>query len=70
MDKGIKAIEKVEQRTEGFNIRRDKVLEIYDEKKLPREYLIPNEKLITGDLKDGKEIPGAHLIIREIPITR
>jgi len=43
-----------------FRIR--KVLEIYDETKLPREYLIPDKIKIDKVLRAGVSIPGARLI--------
>ena len=43
-----------------FRIR--KVLEIFDESKLPREYLIPDKIKIDKILRAGVEVPGARLI--------
>jgi hypothetical protein len=37
-------------------------LEIYDEKKLPREYLVPDRTKITKALKAGVEVPGAKMV--------
>lgn len=40
-------------------------LEIFDEAKLPRKYLIPNKTLIWEDVKAGIKVPGAKLSYRE-----
>lgn len=49
--------------------RTDKKLEIFDETKIPREYLVPNERLILEDLKAGKEIAGTRIKEIKTPIN-
>lgn len=43
-------------------------VEITDQDLIPRDYLIPNERLILDDLKHGKNIPGTKLIETQTPI--
>jgi hypothetical protein len=54
-------------RTKGgtSSIRKVPVVEIYDESKLPRAYLMPNRALIEQAVKGGIEVPGARLGYRE-----
>lgn len=40
-------------------------LDIYDEAKLPRQYLIPDRSKILEDVRAGIEVPGAKLAYRE-----
>lgn len=51
----------------SLRIRMVKKLEITDESKLPREFLVPDTTKIKKALDAGIEVPGAHLI--EVPST-
>jgi len=75
-----KASEKVEdlksqnnyQGDEGGKIQFKRIKRIYytDESKLPRKYLIPNERLIREDLLSGMKISGAEVRIEKIIAKR
>ncbi len=47
--------------SEDVGVRSKPVLEITNAKKIPREYLIPDEKKIMQALLDGKEVEGCAL---------
>ncbi len=47
------------------SIAKHPYLDIYDEAKLPRQYLIPDKGKIWEDVKAGIEVPGAKLAYRE-----
>lgn len=49
--------------------REDKVLKITDENKIPREYLVVDEKKLLEALKSGITVAGAELDIKVIPIN-
>ena len=49
--------------------RIDKKLEIYDASLLPREYLVPDERLILAALKEGRSTPGARIIEVKTPVS-
>lgn len=49
--------------------RTDKKLKITDELKIPRKYLIIDEKLVFSELKLGKTIPGAEIELIQTPIN-
>lgn len=49
--------------------REDKVLKITDETKVPREYLMINEKKLLEALKGGVTVPGAELDIKMVPVN-
>jgi len=49
--------------------REDKVLKITDEKKIPREYLVVDEKKLLEALKAGTVVSGAELDIRMTPVN-
>jgi hypothetical protein len=61
-------VSKGEESKTTFRI--DKVLCIYDEEKIPRTFLIPDEKKIKEALKKGFDIPGAKLVDKKISINR
>jgi hypothetical protein len=54
-------------RTNGGSTTIKKVpyVEIYDESRLPRAYLMPNKPLIDQAVKAGIEVPGARLAYRD-----
>lgn len=58
--------EELQTTSEDAVVRRKKVLKIVSEKKIPREYLVPNEALIMAALKDGKSVPGCELAEEKI----
>lgn len=49
--------------------REDKVLKITDETKIPREYLVVDEKKLLEALKGGVTVPGAELDIKMVPVN-
>lgn len=49
--------------------REDKVLKITDETKIPREYLVVDEKKLLEALKGGITVPGAELDIKMVPVN-
>lgn len=71
--KKIDAIEKAPEQhsTEAglVKFRTDKVLKITDETKIPRKYLVVNEKLLLADLKAGNKIAGAEIEEIQTPIN-
>lgn len=72
--KKLDNIDDVKKDTEGefskIRTREVKKIKIVDETLLPREYLIPNEKKITEDFKNGIEIPGTEIYIDRIIESR
>ncbi len=52
----------------GF--RKQSRLEVFDETLLPREFLMPNLPAINNALKLGGEVPGARMVIDQIPVNR
>jgi len=69
----IEAIQEPEKQvaTEAglVKFREDKVLKITDEKKIPREYLVVDEKKLLEALKAGTVVSGAELDIRMTPVN-
>lgn len=65
------AIEKIEQMSKEApsNVRTRQVLEIYDESKLPREYLVADRVAITKTLFAGGTVEGARLIEQRSVVT-
>ncbi len=49
--------------------REDKVIKITDESRIPREYLVVDEKKLLEALKAGIVVPGAELDIRMTPVN-
>ena len=49
--------------------REDKVLKITDETKIPREYLVVDEKKLLEALKGGVIVPGAEIDIKMTPVN-
>lgn len=64
------AVEKsVEHNGHKVTYREDRYVEIEDETKIPREYLVPDMVLIRKSaLKDGKEIPGVVIKTKRTPV--
>ena len=60
---------KIETESGTVKFRETQVLKIWDVLLVPREYMLPDEKLILADLKAGKSINGARLEITQIPIN-
>jgi ABC-type proline/glycine betaine transport system ATPase subunit len=56
--------------TQGLTFRKSQRLVITDMKKVPRNYLIPNETFILTTLKAGKKIAGCELEEVAIPVNR
>lgn len=62
----VPAVERTTRTSGGTTtIKKVPYVDIYDEAKLPRQYLMPNKALIDQDVKAGVEVPGARLAYRE-----
>jgi len=60
------AVDKTVRTSGGTStIRKIPYLDIYDEAKLPRQYLIPDRIKITEDVKAGIDVPGARIGYRQ-----
>lgn len=77
LDTATKRLEAIEEPTArvtthagSLSFKETRTLKITDTALLPREYLIPNEKLLLTELKSGKKIPGAEIEVLQIPINR
>lgn len=72
LEKGMEKMANVEKapvlETTGFYNK--PVLEIYDAKLIPKEYMVPDEDRIEAALKTGQEIPGARMKDRLVPKSR
>jgi hypothetical protein len=55
-------IRQFEITSNAASVRTLRKLNIIDQSKLPRKYMIPDEQLITSELKAGTKIPGCELI--------
>lgn len=53
----------------SLKFRKDKVLEITDPSLIPAEYWVIDEKSLLAHLKSGKQVPGAKLGEKLIPIN-
>lgn len=76
VETAVRKLEEVEKPVEQVNaasgmvkFREDKVLKITDEKKIPREYLVVDERKLLADLKAGKVVPGAEVEIKMVPLN-
>lgn len=76
VETAVKKIEQIEEvetsvATEGglTKFRETKILKITDERKIPREFLVVNEKKLLEALKAGVVVPGAELDIKLIPVN-
>lgn len=63
------AEEKVVSGSGMVKFREDKVLVVVDEKLIPREYLVVDEKAVRGALLEGKKVPGAVLEVKMVPLN-
>ena len=70
MGEGDEVDDKIESKSGSVAFRVDKVLKIVNTKKIPREYLVADEKRILEDLKKGIEIAGCTLEERQTVINR
>lgn len=69
-EEGAKRVEKQEVKVAEFKVRKIPTLEIVDESKIPREYLMPNmDKLKVAVIKENLKVPGVERVIREIPVA-
>lgn len=48
----------VPENTDSVQVRKVWTMRIVDEKKIPREFLVPNEAAIKAALKNGSKVPG------------
>lgn len=69
-EEGSKKIERQEKKVSSFNTRKQRDVEIVDEKKIPREYLSPNIKKIKEDAFNGKDIPGVRVFVKEVVVVK
>ncbi len=69
----IESLEKPQEEVSTLSgtikFRTDKKLKIIDPLLIPREYLLPDEKLLITLLKEGKLIPGCEIELIQIPIN-
>jgi len=70
IERASKKIDNVKKIEDNISVRIDKVLRITDESKLPREYLIPDERKIIDALKAGIGVSGAELEDKKVIINR
>jgi hypothetical protein len=67
---GAKKMEKQEEKISNFKTRKIRQVEIIDEKKIPREYLMPNMIKIKEDmLEKGINVDGCQIVTKEIAIA-
>jgi hypothetical protein len=57
----VKKQEELTATSASAKVRKIQKLKIVDVKKIPREYLVPNESLILEDLKAGKKVAGCEI---------
>ncbi len=76
MDTALSKLEAIDEpnkaiKTESglIKFREVEKLKIVDEAKIPRKYLVPNEKAILEDLKNGKKVAGCELETVSIPLN-
>jgi type I site-specific restriction endonuclease len=71
--KKMEDVEKVEKEVATdaglVQFRESKVLKINNVGYIPREYMVPNEKMILEALKEGKLVPGCEIEIIQIPVN-
>ncbi|MES2409671.1 MAG: siphovirus Gp157 family protein [Patescibacteria group bacterium] len=77
IETALKKLEAIEVPTEQINTQSGSItfrevqrLNIVDETKIPREYLIPDEKRILDALKGGIEIAGCAIEIIQVPYNQ
>jgi hypothetical protein len=61
VNEGGGAVDKVKTEAGSISFRTDKVVKIVDLKKIPKAYMIPDEKKIKVVLLEGKKVAGAVL---------
>lgn len=61
-------IEQPKKKVAKVSFREDKVLKIVDESKIPRKYLVIDEKSVKDDLKKSIDVPGAVLETVLVPV--
>lgn len=60
---------KIETDRGSVRFRTDKILKIVDATKIPRNFLLPDEKLILMHLKNGNAVPGCEIEEVQTPIN-
>lgn len=66
----IKKVDESVNTDEGkVKFREDRVLKITDVNKIPREYMVVDEKKVLLALKLGTSVPGAEVIIKMVPLN-
>ena len=69
MNKITKKVENNQKKVEQIKTRKVKKLRINDETKIPRSYLVPDEKMIKEALQAGFEVDGCELYEEEIIVN-
>lgn len=62
-------VKTVETQAGVLKFRTDFVLTIINADLIPREYLSVDEARVKSALKEGKEVPGARLVERQVPVN-
>ena len=63
-------VEKVAVASGGLSFRESKVLKIVDVDLIPRSLMVPDEKVIMANLKEGIEVPGCLIEVVQIPVNK
>lgn len=76
VETAVNKIENIETADESVStdsgmvkFREDKVLKITDEEKIPRKFLLVDEKAVLAALKNGEKVPGAEIEIKLVPVN-
>ncbi len=64
-----KPMEKIATASGGLRFREDKKLRIVDIAKVPREYMVVDEKKVLDALKGGASVPGCEIELVQVPIN-
>jgi len=68
-EKLAKSVERVAEKVEAIKTRKVKRLNIVDQEKIPRAYLVPDEAKIKQALLNGEKVAGCEIIEEEIAIN-
>jgi hypothetical protein len=69
MDEVDRPLAKIATESGGLRFRETPRLKIVDESKIPREYLVVDEKKTLDALKAGAIIPGAEIELVQVPVN-
>lgn len=59
-----------DKKIDGMSFRTQKVLKVTNASKIPRKYLVVDEKRVLEDLKKGVKVAGCSLEERVVPVVR